>query len=63
MASKKRCISVPSGVVDKLIEETKSCRSAVYYSLRYERDSEVARKIRDLALTKYGGRMITKIVW
>ena len=63
MASKKRCISVPVGVIDQLREETKAGRSTVYYSLRYERDSEVARKIRDLALTKYGGRMITKIVW
>lgn len=53
---------VPHGTVDKLCKVFGCRRTAVYDALGFKTDSELAKSIRQNAVTFYGGIQTTKIV-
>lgn len=55
MATTKKVIKVPQGVVPKLSKIYGIGRSSVYDALGFRTDSVIARKIRKDALEVYGG--------
>ena len=63
MPKKRTYISVPQGTVQALCNELNVHRSAVYSALNYSSNSESAQKIRELALSVYGGVECTKAIW
>jgi hypothetical protein len=62
MARRKKIIMVPHGTVDKLCKVFGCRRTAVYDALGFKTDSELAKSIRQNAVTFYGGIQTTKIV-
>ncbi len=63
-AIQEKRIIVPFGLNGDLAREFGTTRATVRDALRYVNNSELARKIREAALTKYDGRegVFTKIV-
>lgn len=63
MARKKRIIQVPLGAVEKMQEEFKCSRTAVYNALAYRSESDTAKRIREAAVRSYGGVSTSKLVF
>lgn len=55
MALKREVIRVPKGAIEKLMFDQKAGKSTVYEALAGNRHNENAKRIRQLALSKYGG--------
>jgi hypothetical protein len=60
MATKKKIIMVKPQMIGKLCQATGSKRTTVYNALNYSSFSENAERIRQLALSDYGGLETTK---
>lgn len=63
MSQKVEVISLRKDQFTKLCNELNVKRSAVYNALNHTSNSESAQKIRRLAMSDYGGRITSKIVW
>lgn len=63
MPLKKKCISISSESARALANETNVSRATVYNALNYTTNSELAQKIRRLAMETYGGVEATRVVW
>ena len=63
MAQRRSIIRVPNGNVQKIMAELNVKHSCVYDALNYTTNSEIAQKIRRLAISDYGGVTVTKVFW
>ena len=63
MPTKRTIIVVPKGSVEALCKELNVSRSSVYNALNKTTNSEMAQKIRRLALSDYGGTTSSKIMF
>ena len=61
MAQKRKIITVPVGVAEKIAKDQNCSRSTVYNALNGTTHSESAKYIRHLATTIYGGVEVTKV--
>ena len=62
MARKKQIIQVPRENVEKLAKSMQVSKVAVWNALAYRSDSDNAKRIRQLALSDYGGMKTFKFV-
>lgn len=60
---KREIITVPRGSVEGLCKATNVKKGTVYNALNYTSNSEIAQKIRKLALNEYGGFKIKKPIF
>lgn len=63
MAQRRSVIKVPNGNIQKIMSELNVKRSCVYSALNYSSNSEIAQKIRRVAMSDYGGVTATKVFW
>ena len=63
MPIRRKVIKVPRGTVEKLCIAQRVGRTTVYEALNGNNNSEDAKKIRQLALSTYGGVETTKVIF
>lgn len=63
MPLKKKYISVSENSIRALSAETNVSRATVYNALNYSSNSDIAQKIRRLAVEVYGGIEATRVLW
>ena len=62
MAIRRKIIMVPKGSVEKICQSQGCKKTAVYAALNYTSFSDNAKRIRQLALSAYGGVETTKTI-
>ena len=62
MARKKVIISIPRGSAEKIAHEVGCSIMTVWGALAYRSDSETAKRVREVAISNYGGIETEKAV-
>lgn len=63
MPTKKKYISLTSEGIKSLAKEVGVSTTSVYNALNLNTHSDIAKKIRHLAISEYGGIEATKVIW